>query len=112
MAMKPFHLVILAAGLLNIGSASADVLSYPTDSEAAAEQSNNMPLPERGLTMTQVESRYGEPSQRHAPVPPKGNWPKPPIIRWDYVDFSVFFERDKVIHSVRPDHPPRIESDE
>jgi hypothetical protein len=44
--------------------------------------------------MATVESRYGAPTNRHAAV---GN---PPITRWDYPQFSVYFENDRVLHSV------------
>ena len=44
--------------------------------------------------MTAVESTYGEPAQKHAAVG------QPPITRWDYPSFSVYFERDRVIHAV------------
>lgn len=50
--------------------------------------------PARGLTMRSVEERFGAPSQRHPTV---GD---PPITRWDYAGFSVFFEHDRVIHAV------------
>ena len=50
--------------------------------------------PARGVTMSQVEARFGAPTTRHAAV---GD---PPITRWDYPQFSVFFEHDKVIHAV------------
>lgn len=52
--------------------------------------------PTRGQTMSSVEARFGAPSQRHDAV---GD---PPITRWDYPGFSVFFEYDKVIHAVTP----------
>jgi hypothetical protein len=51
-------------------------------------------LPGNGLTKAQVESRFGVPSERHAPVG------EPPITRWVYDDFNVFFEYDLVIESV------------
>lgn len=51
-------------------------------------------LPENGLTKAQVEERFGAPGERHAPV---GN---PPITRWIYDDFNVYFEYDLVIESV------------
>jgi hypothetical protein len=55
--------------------------------------------PRAGMSMSQVESTYGAPSQRHAPV--GGNAPEhPPITRWDYPSFSVYFEHDRVIHAV------------
>jgi hypothetical protein len=41
-----------------------------------------------------VQGRFGEPSNRHATV---GN---PPITRWDYPQFSVYFEHDRVLHTV------------
>jgi len=51
-------------------------------------------LPENGLTGREVEQRYGAPNERRAPV---GD---PPITRWIYDDYSVYFEYDLVIESV------------
>jgi hypothetical protein len=50
--------------------------------------------PSGGLSMEQVEARYGEPERRLEPV---GN---PPITRWEYSNFIVYFEYRLVIHSV------------
>ncbi len=50
--------------------------------------------PRRGTTMTEVEKHFGAPVEKHATVG------QPPITRWDYAGFSVFFEHDRVIHSV------------
>jgi hypothetical protein len=44
--------------------------------------------------MERVASRYGEPASRHAAI---GD---PPITRWDYPGFSVYFEHNIVLHSV------------
>jgi len=62
----------------------------------------DMDVPARGMSMTQVQAMYGAPSQKHAAV---GD---PPITRWDYDGFSVYFERDYVIHSVVPESPPVV----
>ncbi|HMA12316.1 MAG TPA: hypothetical protein VKO83_10540 [Steroidobacteraceae bacterium] len=51
-------------------------------------------LPKRGATMSAVESQFGAPKTRHAAVG------KPPITRWDYDGFSVYFEDTRVIHAV------------
>lgn len=51
-------------------------------------------LPRNGLTKAQVETRFGAPQQKHASV---GD---PPISRWIYGDFNVYFEYDLVIESV------------
>ena len=50
--------------------------------------------PTRGMTAASVESKFGMPQARVAPV---GD---PPISRWEYRDFVVFFEYDRVIHAV------------
>ena len=50
--------------------------------------------PTRGMTQTTVESKYGQPQSVNAPVG------EPPITRWEYQGFVVFFEYDKVIHAV------------
>jgi hypothetical protein len=44
--------------------------------------------------MSAVQSRYGEPVTRHAAVG------LPPITRWDYAQFAVYFENDHVLHAV------------
>jgi hypothetical protein len=50
--------------------------------------------PGRGMDMSAVEKRFGAPQTRHAAVG------QPPITRWDYPGFSVYFEYQHVIHSV------------
>jgi len=50
--------------------------------------------PSKGMSKAQVSARFGQPAQQSGPVG------QPPISRWDYTDFSVFFEYDHVIHSV------------
>ncbi len=56
-------------------------------------------LPARGLSMAQVEARYGAPLQR---LDPRGgqkrDWPV--INRWVYPGYTVYFERSKVIDVV------------
>ncbi|HSH83575.1 MAG TPA: hypothetical protein VK979_00225 [Guyparkeria sp.] len=53
-----------------------------------------------GLTQAQVIARFGEPEKRHAPVPAHGKPPTPPISRWDYSDFSIYFENHIALHRV------------
>jgi len=73
------------------GAARADTLlidGVESDAQSASAR------PKSGMTMTAVESTYGAPAERHATVG------QPPITRWDYPNFSVYFERDRVIHAV------------
>lgn len=51
-------------------------------------------LPNNGLSMAEVERRFGEPVERRGPVG------EPPITRWTYDDYSVYFEHQLVIESV------------
>ena len=74
---------------------SGDVLLV----ERSQEAERSMELPRRGLGMAEVERRFGAPSRKHAPV--GGNRPQhPPITRWTYPEFSVYFERSTVIDAV------------
>jgi hypothetical protein len=50
--------------------------------------------PTRGMTQANVEANFGAPQKTVSPV---GD---PPITRWEYAGFVVYFEYDKVIHSV------------
>ena len=50
--------------------------------------------PYNGMSMDRVLQRHGEPKERMTPV---GD---PPITRWVYPDYTVYFEHDRVIHAV------------
>ncbi|MCG8432980.1 MAG: hypothetical protein MJA83_02985 [Gammaproteobacteria bacterium] len=52
-------------------------------------------VPTRGMSMVFVEDTHGEPLQKLAAVG------EPPITRWEYENFTVYFEFDKVIHAVK-----------
>jgi hypothetical protein len=109
--MKPlstflsFALLALLAGLPQLGSAQvrSDVLLIQRVQQPAIDRPGN------GTRMADVESRFGAPLQRHAAV---GD---PPITRWVYPEFTVYFEYELVIYSVvnrasegeRGPRPPR-----
>jgi len=54
----------------------------------------NLTVPVNGQTMSEVESAFGAPQSK---APPVGD---PPISRWDYEDWSVYFEYDRVLFTV------------
>ena len=84
----------MATGLLAGTSAQADVLLI----ERVAAQ-HDVVLPKRGTLMPQVEAQFGAPTRKHDPV--GGNLPQhPPITRWDYPTFSVYFEHNHVVNAV------------
>lgn len=81
----------MSLGVLPSG-ALAEVIKIPVGSQKTS--ATNVDRPALGVLKTHVLEDFGEPLQRHAPV---GN---PPIERWDYELFSVYFEYDHVVHSV------------
>ena len=50
--------------------------------------------PTRGMSEASVEAKFGSPKTKKAAVG------EPPISSWEYENFVVFFEHDKVIHAV------------
>ena len=56
-------------------------------------------LPKRGASMAQVEARYGAPQKKFAAVG-GGSPHTPPITRWQYETFSVYFENSHVVDAV------------
>lgn len=88
-----------ALGLLMALAAATPVLA--DELEIAPRSAPAMPAdaPTRGMHQDTVLRRWGEPQQRVAPV--GGNLPQhPPISRWVYPGFTVYFERELVITSV------------
>jgi hypothetical protein len=92
---------LATAGLA--GGAQADIVAV--DSGIAVKQSDGA-APSRGMSMSQVASRFGDPITK---VPAVG---KPPISRWEYPGFVVYFERDHVIHSVVSDSASPVPASE
>lgn len=62
--------------------------------DGIAVKESDVATPGRGMTMDQVAAKFGTPASK---VPAVG---QPPITRWDYPGFVVYFERNYVIHSV------------
>lgn len=92
-----YRLVLLLA-LLAPATLFADTLTIPLGSQGADLDARN--LPQKGESKRSVLERFGLADEEHRPVG------QPPITRWDYRDFSVYFEYDHVINSVRH-HRPR-----
>ena len=59
-----------------------------------------MQTPRAGVSMNAVRQQYGNLANEHPTVSTAGGPQQPPITRWDYNGFSVFFEHDRVVHSV------------
>ena len=84
-------------GIAAAQDATRDVQGDVLLIERVQEEPGN--LPRRGMTMAQVEARFGAPSDR---LDPRGGQKRqwPTINRWTYPAFTVYFERTKVIDVV------------
>ncbi|MGB5587465.1 MAG: hypothetical protein WBN78_06835 [Gammaproteobacteria bacterium] len=82
---------LVASALMITGLARADTLLVETVDETAAASDTR---PQRGMTKARVETRFGTPAKKVAAV---GD---PPISSWEYTDYVVYFEYDRVLHAV------------
>jgi hypothetical protein len=106
--MRNYTLLALAAATLAVANLSAaqeqpaqsdtvpapvagDTLTVPAPTSIPASVTA---VPARGTSMDGVKTKFGAPLQEGPPVG------TPAITRWDYSGFAVFFENDKVLHTV------------
>ena len=85
-----FRYVIASLILLASAPLAADELKMPVGSQGDKQ----LQRPMNGMSKPDVESKYGAPEMVKGPV---GD---PPISIWKYNGYSVYFEYDKVIHTV------------
>ena len=93
--LKPLAVTCLVwLGLLNLVPvpASADTVQIPIGQQGQEKQ--NLQRPVTGMSQEQVRTEFGNPINWTNPVG------EPPISKWTYADFVVYFEYDHVIHSV------------
>ncbi|HEX5354374.1 MAG TPA: hypothetical protein VFW60_09855 [Rhodanobacteraceae bacterium] len=98
--MKRIATSLIAATLAF--AAAPLLLPMPVHAETLkmkVKQEQHYNMPKRGMTMAQVKHQFGAPlkvlatrggSSRH----------QPPIHRWEYAKYIVYFEYSHVIHSV------------
>jgi len=82
---------LLLALMLGMGSA---VHAESLDMDTGSAMLTGGDRPARGMTMQKVQADWGQPAMRRAPVG------EPPITRWEYPEFVVYFEHNRVIHAV------------
>lgn len=89
--MRSLALIALLAFLWSLPASADRLLIERVEATAAGRDE----LPRRGTPMERVRERLGSPEATRDAV---GD---PPITRWEYDEFTVFFEHEHVIHSVR-----------
>ena len=92
--MRLLAVALAASGLL------IAALSAPAHADTLlvdrVKQEAGIPKPVRGMSMAEVERRFGAPQSR---LDPRGGQKRqwPTINRWVYPAYVVYFERSKVI---------------
>lgn len=88
--MKTLTTFILLAAFIFAPTLSSQEITLSIANSGDA----STPKPAHGQTMDQVLQQFGEPAEKLNPVG------TPPIIKWVYKDFTIYFESQTVIHSV------------
>ncbi len=82
---------IVLAALCGWSAVQADSLLIENIDKSRAALTER---PKRGMSMDTVASNWGQPAEKNAAIG------KPPISRWEYSTFIVYFENQNVIHAV------------
>lgn len=92
---------LASAGLaLLIGTSTtalADRVQIPVGQQSGSASTDQ--LPRNGMEKSQVAQQFGEPQEREGAVG------EPPISRWEYEHYVVYFEHDRVLRSVLKHSP-------
>lgn len=92
-----FSLALLLGFSLPINVVIAEDIRIPIGEQGKDQAQIDMPT--KGMSKERVKSLFGEPLED---IPAKG---QPPISRWKYQEFTVYFDSNTVIHCVRNFHP-------
>lgn len=88
---------------LQVQTSIAEEIRIPVGEQAKDQTPVDMPT--KGMSKERVKNLFGEPL---AEIPAKG---QPPISRWKYQEFTVYFDSNTVIHCVRNFQPTANSSD-
>ncbi|MCK5640045.1 MAG: hypothetical protein KAJ19_04585 [Gammaproteobacteria bacterium] len=96
MSYRCTKLAIVLLALCGPGAATADSLNMPGSAPTTSQPRSTIDirLPVKGMSMELVSSEFGRPLEKIAPVG------KPPITRWIFRNYTVYFEYGYVVHAV------------
>ena len=83
--------ILLCMGLALALPGLAEEIKIPVGQQG---NGSSVQQPSRGSSQASVLAQFGEPQDKKAAVG------QPPISSWRYADFTVYFEKDHVLHSV------------
>jgi hypothetical protein len=95
--MRQTAFVALAASFIALPALPSHADNTPL--AVRANQPITAPHPSRGMTMAQVQQQFGAPQSKMDPRGgQKRDWPT--INRWVYPQYTVYFQRDRVLDVV------------
>jgi len=92
MSLNNFFLATILIGASF--NAISDVLLIDVINDEPNNSEMGVLRPVNGQSMEQVSAKFGEAEKTYPAIG------KPPITRWNYAKFAVYFEHNIVIHSV------------
>ncbi len=100
MVRRVLFAVLAATALLALPTVNADTLLID---ELNRSRVSAQERPKRGMSMNVVESTWGQPVAKRNAIG------EPPITRWEYSSFIVYFEYSHVIHAVVKNYPESLQ---
>jgi hypothetical protein len=91
MVRQKYLAFLATAALCALSTAYAESLIIENIDTSSASLTQR---PNRGMSMDTVETKWGAPDVKRAAIG------EPPIARWEYSTFVVYFEYRNVIHTV------------
>lgn len=101
--MKRMFASLVILGFVTAPAAFGEVIHIPVGQQAPEKR--DLPRPTRGMSQSSVLETYGLPESKAGPVG------EPPISKWTYPNYTVYFESETVIHSVLT-HMPQVDLSE
>ncbi|MDE2092065.1 MAG: hypothetical protein KGJ08_09250, partial [Gammaproteobacteria bacterium] len=95
----------VTAAVTTAPAPAASTAPAATTTAIPAEANTGPTMPVRGMSMENVEHIFGAPQEKLPAVPDPSNKLHPPITRWVYPEYVVYFEYNLVIHTVVKEHP-------
>lgn len=86
----PLYIALASASFVAIPNVIADEVAVPV----GVQGNQGIQTPGRSWTQSKVQESFGAPQSLRGPVG------EPAITVWNYGEFSVYFEYDRVLHSV------------
>lgn len=83
--------VTATLALFPMTSAVAEEIRVPVGTQADRDQAS---FPGSGMSQSTVRTSWGAPMEIQGPIG------QPPITQWHYQNFVVYFEGDRVLHTV------------